>query len=143
MGFFTAMICFTIALMGHMDYSILMGLSVFFGVVFSIYPVAVARAQDNIDVENIVPISAALILSYSVGSGIGPLVASGIMKATSPSGFYFFCTICSGILAVTALYFRKHLSVDTDDLSAYVPMPRKSAVISSLHPENWDDDNQE
>jgi hypothetical protein len=48
-----------------------------------------------------------------------------------------------GIAAMTALYFRKHLSVDTDELSVYVPIPRKSAVISSLHPENWDDDNQE
>jgi len=31
--------------------------------------------------------------------------------------------------------------VDTDELSVYVPMPRKSAVISSLHPDNWDDDD--
>ncbi|SMC85442.1 Predicted arabinose efflux permease, MFS family [Desulfocicer vacuolatum DSM 3385] len=141
LGFFTAVVCFAIALTGHMGYSILMGLSILFGVVFSIYPVAVARAQDNLDEENIVPISAALILSYSVGSGIGPLISSGVMKMTAPSGFYFFCTVCAIVLAVTSLYFRKHLSVDTDELSVYVPMPRKSPVISSLHPENWDENS--
>ncbi|GAB6145418.1 MFS transporter [Desulfocicer niacini] len=143
LGFFTAVISSAIALTGHLDYSMLLGLTALFGVVFSIYPVAVARAQDNIDTENIVPISAALILCYSVGSGIGPVISSAVMKATAPSGLYIFCVLCSAILGLTALYFRRHLSVDTNDLSAYVPMPRKSPVISSLHPEHWENDDQE
>ncbi len=142
LGFFTAAVCFAITLTGHLDYGILLGLTTLFGVVFSIYPVAIARAQDNIDEENIVPISAALILCYSVGSGIGPVVSSGMMKMTAPSGVYLFCTLCAGLLGVTALYFRRHLSVSTDELSTYVPMPRKSPVISSLHPEHWEDNNQ-
>ena len=49
---------------GRAGLSVLLPLTVCFGMVFTIYPVAMARAQDNIDKEGIVPVSAALILSW-------------------------------------------------------------------------------
>ncbi|MBF0200389.1 MAG: MFS transporter [Desulfamplus sp.] len=109
-------------------------LSIFFGLSFTIYPVSVARAQDNIDEENIVPISAALILCYSIGNALGPILSSGFMHTAGTSGLYLFCALSTGIMAILSLFFRRRRAGRTDDLTPFVPLPRTSPVISSLHP---------
>ncbi len=140
LSLFVALISFAIVVVGEVGLMMLLGLSGLFGVVFTFYPVAVARAQDNLEEENIVPISAALILCYSLGQGMGPTLASITMHVTGPSGLFLFCGIATLSLGVVALYHRKRLGGPVDDLTPFVPLPRQSPVISSLHPILDDED---
>lgn len=112
LGGFAALISFLFIITGHINvadhpnFNIMLVLTALFGVVFTIYPVSLARAQDNIDKENIIPVSAALILCYSVGSSFGPLLSSGLMHWVGPSGFYIFCCLTTALMGSAALYLR-------------------------------------
>lgn len=122
LGGFASLISLLIIITGHIhaavhiNFTILLILTALFGVVFTIYPVSLARAQDNIDKENIIPVSAALILCYSVGSTFGPLLSSGLMHGVGPSGFYIFCGVITALMGGAALCLRmlenSHRSVD-------------------------------
>jgi len=56
-GFLVMIVSISIATLGALSLGVLLLLTVCFGVVFTIYPVAMARAQDNIEKEDIVPVS--------------------------------------------------------------------------------------
>lgn len=140
LSFFVALISFLMVMMGGDNFSVMLGLTALFGVVFTFYPVAVARAQDNLEEENIVPISAALILCYSLGQGMGPTISSITMHTIGASGLFLFCGTTTLVLGGVALMFRKRLGGPVDDLTPFVPLPRQSPVISSLHPILDEDD---
>jgi len=91
---------------GHMNFTILLTMTSLFGVVFTIYPVSLARAQDNIDKDNIIPVSAVLILSYSAGSTFGPLLSSGLMHLVGPSGLYLFYAVITALMGGASLYLK-------------------------------------
>ncbi|SLM29195.1 putative Uncharacterized MFS-type transporter ycaD [Desulfamplus magnetovallimortis] len=142
LSLFVALVSAIILFAGHLNFKMLLLMSFLFGSVFTIYPVSVARAQDNIENENIVPISAALILCYSLGSTFGPLLSSVLMHAAGPSGFYIFCSLSTLIMGGAALYVRTRRVENTEELTPYIPLPRISPVISSLHPHRFDDENE-
>jgi len=56
-GFLVMLVSVSIATLGALSLGVLLLLTACFGVVFTIYPVAMARAQDNIEKEDIVPVS--------------------------------------------------------------------------------------
>ena len=53
LGFFVMLVSLGIVVIGRAGLSVLIPLTVCFGVVFTIYPVAMARAQDNIFEEQV------------------------------------------------------------------------------------------
>ncbi|MBF0233698.1 MAG: MFS transporter [Desulfamplus sp.] len=95
-----------LAIFAHLKFNIMLLLTALFGVVFTIYPVSLARAQDNIDQNNIIPVSAALILCYSAGSAFGPVLSSALMHRVGPSGLYIFCALTSALMGCASLYLR-------------------------------------
>ena len=76
LGFLIVLVSLAIAMLGDTGMGVLLLLTVCFGVVFSIYPVSMARAQDNLEKADIVPVSAALILFFGMGACVGPLASS-------------------------------------------------------------------
>nr|WP_245879907.1 MFS transporter [Vibrio gangliei] len=67
--------------------------------VFSLYPLAISLGCDGLDESYIVSATQIMLLSYSVGSVIGPVAAQGWMN--DPEGLIGFLFI---ILLATALY---------------------------------------
>ncbi|MBF0378999.1 MAG: MFS transporter [Desulfamplus sp.] len=107
LGLFASIVAITIILAGHLKFNFLLLLTALFGVVFTIYPVSIAKSQENIEPGDIIPISAALILSYSVGSAFGPLLSSGLMHIIGPSGLYIFSGSVAAFMGFAALYLKK------------------------------------
>ncbi|MEP0520618.1 MAG: MFS transporter [Hyphomicrobiales bacterium] len=73
---------------------------VFLGLVFlvgvfthSTYAIAVAHAFDNCDPDNYVETSSGLLLSFGIGSTIGPIVASFLMDIANPGALFIFVAI--------------------------------------------------
>lgn len=133
-GFLVAAVSLGIAMLGRSNLGTLLPMTACFGVVFTIYPVSMARAQDNIEKQDIVPVSAALILFFGIGACFGPVTSSLIISKVGPWGLYYFTAACGGILGVVAWIYRHKLPSNVEDQVAFVPIPRTSPVVSHFDP---------
>lgn len=112
------------------------------GLAFTVYPVAVAYANDHIESSNIVPAAGALLLSYSAGAAAGPVLAGLSMNLVGPVGLYWFAAVIS-LLTAMAIYWRhEREAVSVAEQSHYIPMPRTSPVISQMDPRLEPEDNE-
>ena len=134
LGFLVMLVSIGMIVLGRAGASILMPLTVCFGMVFTIYPVAMARAQDNLDKESIVPVSAALILFFGIGACFGPLSASFVMSKVGPFGLYYFTAGCGGTLGLVVWSLRNKLPGNFEEQVPYIPIPRTSPVVSNIDP---------
>ncbi|MBW2178389.1 MAG: MFS transporter [Deltaproteobacteria bacterium] len=146
-GFLVAAVSLGIAMLGRSNLGTLLPMTACFGVVFTIYPVSMARAQDNIEKQDIVPVSAALILFFGIGACFGPVTSSLIISKVGPWGLYYFTAACGGILGVVAWIYRHKLPSNVEDQVAFVPIPRTSPVVSHFDPrgeaEGFSNDNDD
>lgn len=72
-----------------------------FGVLqFTLYPLGVAFANDNIDPERRVGLSAILYMVYGLGACVGPFVVGVFMRQFSVDMFYVFVSFCAAVLVV-------------------------------------------
>lgn len=135
LGFAVAAASVVLALVGGKAVFLLLIFGpVFGGLTFTLYPVAVAHANDHISIGEIVPASAMLILCYSVGAMLGPLGAAGVMRFLGAPGLFVFTALLSVALGIVALVTPRAAPVMPEDRAPYVPVPRTSAVIAHLDP---------
>jgi len=134
LGFLVMLVSLGIAILGPAGLTVLMPMTACFGMVFTIYPVAMARAQDNIETKDIVPVSAALIVYFGIGACFGPITASFFISIIGPFGLYYFTAGFSGMLGVLALSLRNRLPRDFEEQVPYIPIPRTSPVVSNIDP---------
>ncbi|MBB5321845.1 MFS transporter [Marinobacter oulmenensis] len=138
-GLLAALSAVGVALLGALNLvllTILVGL--FTGLSASIYPIAVAITNDRMESHRIVAASATLLLSYGVGSVIGPVVMAKLMDLLGPSGLFYGN---AGFLMVLALITSYRIS-HTDDVPVadqehfVAAMPETSAVLTEMDPRN-------
>ena len=79
------------------------------GVIYSIYSLAVAHANDYVEADGFVKISSGLLILYGFGTMVGPLFTAQLMDMFGPSGVFSTTTIAHVIFAAYALYrtFRR------------------------------------
>lgn len=104
------------------------------GLAFTIYPVAVAYANDRIPAEESVMAAGVLLMSYSLGAALGPIFASVVMYFTQANGLFLFAAIVGISLSLLEARRRGAIKVSVDEQGDYIPVPRSSAVISQLDP---------
>ena len=134
LGFLVMLVSLGMVVLGRAGLGVLMPLTFCFGMVFTIYPVAMARAQDNMDKESIVPVSAALILFFGIGACFGPISASFVMSKVGPFGLYYFTAGCGGTLGLIVWSLRNKLPSNFEEQVPYIPIPRTSPVVSTIDP---------
>ena len=120
--------------------------------VFTLYPMAVALANDHVEPDDRVPLSAMLLVTFGLGASVGPLVSSGLMKWLGPGMLYVFMAACSAILVFrvrSAAVTGDHLvdaaplqfmpaagNLASSPLSAAIdPRVEESAVIEQMQDE--------
>ncbi len=86
------------------------------GVIYSIYSLAVAHANDFADSDDFVKISSGLLILYGFGTMVGPLFAASLMDLLGPSGVFTTTTIAHVLFAGYAIYrsFRRQ-QVDEEE----------------------------
>jgi MFS family permease len=135
LGFAVAIASFAMMVFGgQLTLALFIAGVVFGGLTFTMYPVAVAHANDYISNDDVVPVSAALILCYSVGAMLGPLGASVAMQTTGPRGLFLFTGLLSCVLGIGAYLGPRAAPVPREEQSPFVPVPRTSAVIAQMDP---------
>ncbi|WP_336367755.1 MFS transporter [Marinobacter sp. C2H3] len=128
-----------IGLLGTMDLwllTLLVGL--FTGLSATVYPIAVAITNDRMESSRIVAASATLLLSYGVGSVIGPVVMAELIGLLGPRGLFLGNAGFLVLLALITSYRITHTEdVAVADQEHYVPaMPEASPVLAELDPRN-------
>jgi len=118
--------------------TLLVGL--FTGLSATLYPIAVAITNDRMESSRIVAASATLLLSYGIGSVIGPIAMAELINQLGPSGLFYGNAGFLLVLAVITSYRISHTEdVPVDEQEHFVPaMPEASPVLSELDPRNED-----
>ena len=110
----------------------------FTGLSATLYPVAVAITNDRMESSRIVAASATLLLSYGVGSVIGPIAMAELINQLGPSGLFFGNAGFLLVLAVITSYRISHTDdVPVQDQEHFIPaMPETSPVLTEMDPRN-------
>lgn len=95
---------------------------------FSLYPLAVALANDHVEGERRVSLTAMLLVTYGVGASIGPLLAGVLMRFWGANMLYAFVCGC-GLILVWRVSPKKvtHLHQVEDAPLHHIPMPDSTA----------------
>ncbi len=107
----------------------------FGAVIFTLYPLSVAHANDRIEVSQVVAASGALITVYGLGAAAGPPAASLMMEAIGPAGLFAFIALVGAATAAFALWrMRQRAPVPTADQVQFLPLPRTTPLAGALDP---------
>ena len=110
-----------------------------FGILqFTLYPLGAAFANDNVDPERRVGLSAILYTVYGLGACVGPLVAGVLMRELNTSVYFVFVSGCAFILV---LFVRPQrvtgANLSEDAPTHFVAMSdslQSSNVVAALDP---------
>mgnify|MGYP001823208431 CR=1 FL=1 len=82
--------------------------ALFGGLMFTIYPTAVARVHDMFEAKDVVHVSAAVLLFFGVGAMIGPLASSStIALLDSPYAFFIYFSATSALYVLVSIVLRQ------------------------------------
>ena len=66
---------------------------------FSLYPLQVALANDQVAPERRVSLTACLLMAFGIGASIGPLVVGALIQPLGSNMLYLFFTLCALMIA--------------------------------------------
>jgi MFS family permease len=112
--------------------------AIFTGLSATLYPIAVAITNDRMASNRIVAASATLLLSYGVGSVIGPIVMAQLLAFLGPEGLFMGNAAFLVLLAVATSYrIASTEDVAVADQEHFVPaMPESSPALAEIDPRN-------
>lgn len=114
-------------------YGLLAGLQ---GVLYALYPLALAHANDRVGTPtDTADIGAGLLLGYGIGAAAGPAIAGGVALAMGPSSGFLVAVVA---LALTGSYIlldiHRHARVALVDKGAYTNLPSSTPKVFALEP---------
>lgn len=101
--------------------TVLIGSAVFGAMIFAMYPVVIAHANDHADPDSFLKISSGLLLIFGAGSIAGPLLGGGLMALTGPDSL-FAATLIShvGTAGFAAWRMTKRAPVSDEEKGDFV-----------------------
>ena len=121
-----------------LPYWALLAISCVFGIFqFTLYPLATAFANDNVEVDRRVGLSALLLMAYGLGAGLGPIIAGLLMRYLHSGMFFIFVSACAGILVAFVRPQRvTGVNLTEDAPTQFMPMSELQAtpVVATLDP---------
>ncbi|RCS23266.1 MFS transporter [Phyllobacterium salinisoli] len=93
----------------------------FGSVLYPIYSLNTAHANDSADPSEFVEVSSGLLIVYGIGSMTGPQVAGRLMDSFGPSGFFVTMAICFTAYGAHAFWRiqRRSLSIAADQKTEF------------------------
>ena len=85
---------------------------------FSLYPLAVAFANDNIEAEKRVSLTAVLLTTFGVGASISPLLIGVLMKSFGPNMLYVSLSLFAMLIVIRV----RPQAISGDTLSDEAPL---------------------
>jgi len=109
---------------------------VFGGFSFALYPLCVSHANDHIEAEERMGASGGLILSYSAGAAMGPLLGATAMMLIGPAGLYLYILLC-GTGAFAFGLWRQYAAepVPKEEQNMFQVLPRTTPMAAAMDPQ--------
>lgn len=100
---------------------VLIAAAIFGAMIFAMYPVIVAHANDHADKDSFLKISSGLLLVMGAGSIIGPLIGGGMMALLGPDYLFAPTLLAHSIMAGFAAWrMTKRAAVEDDKKGGFV-----------------------
>ncbi|MBB5215189.1 MFS transporter [Parapusillimonas granuli] len=120
-------------------YWALLAFSCAFGILqFTLYPLGAAFANDNVDPDRRVGLSAILYMVYGLGACGGPLIVGFLMRELHPGTYFVFVSACALVLVAAVRPQRvTGANLSEDAPTQFVPMGdslESSNVVAVLDP---------
>jgi MFS family permease len=114
----------------------LIGLVILYGAVANtLYPIAVAHANDFASSEDFVKVSGGLLLLYGIGTIIGPTVGGPVMASVGPYSLFFVTAVAHVLITTYAIVrSRMRAAIPAGERDAYTNMP--SGNTNMITPES-------
>ena len=110
-------------------------ITLFGGFCFVLYPLSVSHACDQVESKDIVATTGAVLLSYGVGSILGPILASYGMRLFGVNAlFYFLFGIAGGLACITFFRIIIKVPIPQEEKLPYSNMPQTTPIASELDP---------
>jgi len=105
------------------------------GVAFTLYPLAVAHINDFIAADAMLAASSGILLIYSIGAAVGPVLSAEALSQWGPQGFLIYLVIIGLATALFSIWrIFRGTKIPMEMQGAYVPVPRTSPVVAAIDP---------
>lgn len=105
------------------------------GAMFTLYPLAISHGVDHMQPGDIVAGTQGLLLGYSAGACVGPIIAAFCMNQIINYGLMIFFII---IMGATGLFFLLRIPyrpiIFTGESTAFIAIPRTTPVTAHIDP---------
>jgi len=109
--------------------------AVFGAFAFALYPLSVTHANDHADGTSFVGIAGGLLLAYSLGATIGPVLAAVLMTIMGAGGLFLFIGVVAAFAAAFSYWrMRKRAPVPDDEKTLFAALPRTMPAIPETDP---------
>lgn len=102
------------------------------GCTFTIYPLSISYACDNLDNKDITGGIQTLLLAYSIGAMSGPLIASLFMSYLN-WGLFIYLIICS-ISLIILLSWRRTVSEASPQEDHFITLTQNTPIMMEIDP---------
>ena len=114
---------------------LLVAVMLFGGLVAALYPLAVSHANDRIEPQDLVPMSAGLLIAYGVGAAVGPIGASAFMEVYGANGLFYFAASAAGATVAFAFWRTMQRAAPTvEDQGDFQILPRTTPMAAEMDP---------
>lgn len=109
---------------------------VYGGLMFSLYGISVAHANDQLVQEQVLGATQGLLLVYGLGAIMGPLLGGIAMQGMGPAGLPVVSVAATGLLGLYGLYrMTRRAAPPVEEQTGFVPLVRTSPVALEMHPD--------
>jgi MFS family permease len=112
---------------------ILLGAMVFGALVFTLYSLGAATANDMVTANQRVQVAGALLITYGAGAVTGPIVAGQFMALLGPQGLFFYFALICLLLSAFAIMMRRRRAGSPDKRKPFVAVPASQSTSSQLY----------
>jgi len=115
--------------------------AVFGGCIFSMYSLCVAHTNDFVEREDFVEASSGLLLTWGIGSAIGPIVAGPLMERIGLDGLFLYAAVVHLLFMLFTWYrIRQRAPLPPEARADFVQAghTRTSHVLATMDPRAQD-----
>ena len=109
------------------------------GMLFTIYGLSIAHANDQIHVSRTLEVTGGLLLVHGMGAAVGPTIAGVVMDLLGPGSLMlYFGIVCAGLAGYTVHRMRVVPPVPPEEKVDFVPMGSGTQTTVQLDPRTPD-----
>lgn len=108
------------------------------GMTFTLYPISISHGCDSLQQKDIVSGTQGLLLAYSIGATVGPVLAPIFIRVSGTTNalFYYFMVIC--VFLLVFLSWRRVSTPSREQEEQFQSIPQTTPITAELDPRGED-----